>query len=98
MSPIIANIPSDAHASPHNEPERELLCAVLKQAAKDLRDADAFVQSSAIRFWRGAGGGDLAWLCAALGLDMAQVQRAVARRYPEVWAPRQLELALEEAS
>jgi hypothetical protein len=91
-------MPTDAHASHHNEPERELLCAVLAQAAKDLRDTDAFVQSSAIRFWRGTGAGDLAWFCEALGLDMAQVQRQIRARYPEVLAPRQLELELEVAS
>ena len=97
MSTMIANMPADAHASHHNEPERQLLCAVLAQAAKDLRSPDPYVQASARRFWRGAHP-DLAWLCEQLGLDMAQVQRQIRARYPEVWAPRQLEMNLEVAS
>jgi hypothetical protein len=94
---MIANIPSDAHASPHNDPERQLLCAVLAQAVKDLRSDDPYVHASARRFWLGDAG-DLAWFCEQLGLDMAQVQASVRRLYPQVWAPRQLELALGVAS
>ena len=97
MTSTIANMPSDAHASPHNDPERQLLCAVLAQAVKDLRSDDPYVHASARRFWLGEHQ-DLAWVCEQLGLDMARVQRQMRRRYPEVWAPRQLELPLEVAS
>jgi len=97
MSPMIANSPADAHASPPTTPERQLLCAVLAQAVKDLRSPDPYVSASARRFWLSEHQ-DLAWLCEQLGLDMAQVRAQIRRRYPEVWAPRQLELQLKEAS
>jgi hypothetical protein len=75
-----------------------LIAAIFRQALTDLTSAaEPYAQGSAVRFWRNAGG-SLAWWCEALGLDLAQVQAQVRARYPEVWAPRQLELQLEEAS
>jgi hypothetical protein len=91
----VPHVPPDAHALPPCDPERTLLCVVLTQAVKDLRSPDSFVQASARRFFRG--GDDLAQLCDLLGLDWRQVQRCVLQRFPQV-LPRQLELALPEAS
>jgi hypothetical protein len=78
--------------------ERDLIAAIFRQALTDLKPAaDQYARAAARRFWRNEQN-DLAWFCEALGLDLAQVQRAVARRYPEVRAPRQLEMDLGVAS
>jgi len=93
---ILPNAPT-SRPSP-TEAEHDLIVAIFLQALKDLKSAtDPYAQASARRFWRGDAG-DLLWFCEALGLDMAHVQAQIRRRYPEAWAPRQLELALPEAS
>jgi hypothetical protein len=98
MSTMIANILSPAQTGDPIDPERDLIAAIFRQALVDLKpSADPYAHASALRWWRGQGGA-LQWWCDLLGLDWCQVQRAVAQRYPEVWAPRQLELHLKEAS
>jgi hypothetical protein len=78
--------------------EHDLIAAIFRQALVDLRPtADPYAHASAIRWWRNEHG-ELQWWCTLLDLDMQQVQRRIAQRYPAVWAPRQLELALPEAS
>jgi len=81
----------------HADAALDLARAVLAQALTDLKpSADPYVRASALRFWRNERG-SLAWWCGLLDLDVQQVQAHVARRYPEVLAPRQLELDLEVA-
>jgi hypothetical protein len=95
---MISNMRYDAHHPYPPDAEHDLIHAIFRQALVDLKpSADPYAHAAAIRFWRGDAG-DLAWFCEALGLDLAQVQAHIRRRYPEVWAPRQLELALPEAS
>jgi hypothetical protein len=73
-----------------------LIAAILRRALLDLKPtADPAHQATARRFWQNERG-ELAWWCDVLGLDLAQVQQRIGERYPQVWAPRQLELALEE--
>jgi hypothetical protein len=94
----IANISTTCAPPTLLHAEHDLIAAIFRQAMIDLRaTADLYAQASARRFWRGDAG-DLAWWCTLAGLDMQQVQRRVLLRYPEVLAPRQLELALEVAS
>jgi len=97
MLKISQSPPGPQPASPL-EPELALLARIFTQALRDVRDPDPAVQAAAIRWWREGSGGDLAHLCEMLGLDLKQVQAYVARRYPEILAPRQLELELEVAS
>jgi hypothetical protein len=94
--PIIPNLQTvPTSASAPLDAEHDLIAAIFRQALVDLRpSAEPSAHASAIRFWRG-GGGDLAWFCEVLGVDMTQTQRCIAARYPDVFAPRQLELALE---
>jgi hypothetical protein len=91
-------IPNPRTPCPPSAPldaERDLIAGIFRQALTDLKaTADPYAHASAIRWWRNHGG-ELQWWCDMLDLDLAQVQRAVAQRYPQVLAPRQLELQLE---
>jgi hypothetical protein len=98
LATTIANLqPTDA-PPPALDAEFHLIQAIFRQAMVDLHPAaDPYAHASALRWWRNHGG-ELQWWCDMLGLDWRQVQHAVAQRYPEIPAPRQLELQLEDAS
>jgi hypothetical protein len=94
----IPYVPSPAQTPALPDAEVNLIAAIFRQALTDLKPtADPYAHAAAVRWWRNQGG-ELQWFCDALGLDMAQVQRQIRARYPEVWAPRQLEMDLGVAS
>jgi hypothetical protein len=80
---------------PAADAEYALIASIFHQALLDLKPtAEPYAHAASVRWWQNRGG-ELQWWCTLAGLDMQHVQRAVARRYPELLAPRQLELELE---
>ena len=90
----IPNVTTRRPADTPYDAEHDLIAGVFRQALADLNPtAEPAAHAAAVRWWQNRGG-ELQWWCVLAGLDMHHVQRAVAQRYPEVWAPRQLELHL----
>jgi hypothetical protein len=95
---MIPTVPTSCPPPALLDAEVNLIAALFRQALVDLRPGtDPSAHAAAVRWWQNRGR-ELQWWCTLTGLDMPHVQRAVARRYPEILAPRQLELELEVAS
>jgi hypothetical protein len=95
----IANAPTSCPPPVPLDAEYALIARIFHQALLDLNahTTDPYAHAAALRWWRNQGG-ELAWWCTLAGLDTAQVQAQIARRYPEVLVPRQLEMDLGVAS
>jgi len=94
----IQNIAIPRPAPAPLDAEHNLIAAIFHRAILDLKpNTEPYAQAAARRFWRGDAG-ELAWWCDLLDLNMTQVQRRIRALYPDLWTPRQLELALREAS
>jgi hypothetical protein len=99
MTSTIANRSTACPPPAPLDAEFHLIARIFHQALLDLNahTTDPYAHAASVRWWQNRGG-ELQWWCTLAGLDMQQVQAQIARRYPEVWAPRQLELRLEVTS